>query len=151
MAQSVPSVYRRDSVTITAFAVLHDPIDSPFGYRIDYRGRSIAISGDTSYAPSLVTASEGVDILFHEALDPDMVGSMQQMAESRGADVVGKILSDIPSYHTPPEDAARAAQEAGAGTLIFYTHHPTAAVAPASRLFPRRCRGAIRRTDTDGR
>lgn len=113
-------VYRRDGVTITAFSVTHDPVENPLGYRIDYRGRSIAISGDTAYDPNLAAASVGVDILFHEALDPEMVGTMERTAENRGADVIAKILSDIPSYHASPEEAARAAQEAGAGTLVFY-------------------------------
>lgn len=113
-------VYRRDGVTITAFSVSHDPVRFPLGYRIDYGGRSIAISGDTAYDPNLVSASEGVDILFHEVLDPDMVGVMGRAAAAAGAEAAAKILSDIPSYHTSPEEAARAAQEAGAGQLIFY-------------------------------
>ncbi len=113
-------VYRRDGVTITAFSVSHDPVENPLGYRVDYRGRSIAISGDTTYDSNLVAASEGVDILFHEVLDPEMVGAMGRAATANGDDVVAKIAADIPGYHTSPEDAARAAQEAGAGRLVFY-------------------------------
>lgn len=113
-------VYDRDGVRITAFRVSHDPVDNPFGYRIDYAGRSIAISGDTTYDPNLVVAARGVDILFHEALDPEMVGTMQRAAERQGMEVGAKVLADIPAYHTSPDDAARAASEAGARALVFY-------------------------------
>ena len=113
-------VLQEGELTITAFGVSHDPVESPFGYRIDYRGRSIAISGDTIYDPNLVAASRGVDILFHEALQPRMVRAMENGARIRGAHGIAKILADIPSYHATPQDAARAASEAGARQLVFY-------------------------------
>lgn len=113
-------VFDRDGLTITAFPVFHDPIVNPVGYRIDYGGRSVVISGDTIYQDRLVAAAQDVDILIHEALDPDMIGLMEQAAEDRGADAIAKILFDIQDYHASPEDAARAAQEAGAGQLVLY-------------------------------
>ena len=51
---------------ITVFAVHHHPVDPAFGFRIDYRGRSVTISGDTVYHPGLVDAAEGTDLLLQE-------------------------------------------------------------------------------------
>lgn len=126
-------VLQEGELTITAFRVSHDPVESPFGYRIDYRGRSIAISGDTIYDPNLVAASRGVDILFHEALQPHMVRTMENAARTRGARSFAKILADIPGYHATPQDAARAASEAGARQLVFYHMIPPL---PSRLLYP---------------
>ena len=109
-----------NGLKITAFSVSHAPVEPAFGYRVDYKGRSVVISGDTIYDPNLVAVSEGVDILFHEALDPEMVGAMHDAAAAKGADHLAKILDDILTYHAPPVDAARAATEAGARQLVFY-------------------------------
>lgn len=105
---------------ITAIRVSHAPVDPAFGYRIDYKDRSISISGDTLYTETFVDGSKGVDIMFHEALDPEMVGKIGTVLAGRGNAPGAKIFADIPDYHATPEDAARAAQGAGAGALVFY-------------------------------
>src|SRR5206468_4319551 len=43
-----------DGVVVTAFAVAHDPVKPAFGYRFDYGGRSVVVSGDTRPCPNLV-------------------------------------------------------------------------------------------------
>jgi ribonuclease Z len=40
-------VYRANGVTVTAFLVDHAPVAPAFGYRVDYQGRSVVLSGDT--------------------------------------------------------------------------------------------------------
>jgi ribonuclease Z len=109
-----------NGLKLTAFSVNHAPVEPAFGYRVDYKGRSVVISGDTIYDPNLVAISEGVDVLFHEALDPEMVGAMRDAAAAKGVDHLAKILDDIRSYHASPVDAARSASEAGARQLVFY-------------------------------
>lgn len=105
---------------ITAIRVEHAPIEPAFGYRIDYKDRSISISGDTIYQSRFVTASEGVDVMLHEALDKEMVEAIGTKLGERGLKNPAKIFSDILDYHTDPEEAARAAQEAGAKSLVYY-------------------------------
>ena len=56
-----------DGVKVTMFRVDHDPVKPAVGYRFDYRGRSVAVSGDTAYTESIVRNAAGVDILFNEA------------------------------------------------------------------------------------
>ena len=52
-------VWRDDTLTVTSLAVAHPPIEPAVGYRIDYGGRSVVISGDTNAADSLFTAARG--------------------------------------------------------------------------------------------
>jgi len=105
---------------ITAIRVDHAPIEPAFGYRIDYKDRSISISGDTIYQPRFVAASQGVDLMLHEALNKEMVQTIGTKLGERGLTNPEKIFADILDYHTDPEEAARAAQEAGVAHLVYY-------------------------------
>jgi ribonuclease Z len=105
---------------ITAIRVDHAPIDPAFGYRIDYKGRSISISGDTVLSQRFIAASTDVDLMFHEALNKNMVQTIGAKLGERGLENTATIFSDILDYHTAPEEAARAAREAGAGQLVLY-------------------------------
>lgn len=113
-------VLEKGDLKITAMRVEHAPVDPAFGYRIDYKDRSISISGDTIYHPAFVAASNGVDLMLHEALDPEMVSMIGQRLGERGQSNNAKIFADILDYHASPEDAARAAQEAGVDHLVLY-------------------------------
>ena len=45
------AVYSRNGVTVTVFEVDHGKYIKPaYGYRVDYAGRSVVISGDTRYS-----------------------------------------------------------------------------------------------------
>jgi ribonuclease Z len=114
-------VYENEGVRITAFAVDHAPIAPAFGYRVDWNGHSVTISGDTAPTPSVAAAAKGSDVLVHEVLSPRMVKIMESAARESGQDNRAKILSDIPNYHTSPEAAADAATAAGTKMLVF-TH-----------------------------
>jgi ribonuclease Z len=113
-------VIQQDGVTVSAFPVNHTPVRPAVGYRFDYGGRSLVISGDTAPSPVLEKYSHGVDVLFHEGLQPEMVAILRDATARHNRLAGAKIMGDIPSYHTRPEDAARIAQAAGVGHLIFY-------------------------------
>ena len=132
-------VYQKDGVKITAFQVSHEPVHPAFGYRIDYKDRSVAISGDTAYDPRIAVASKDVDVLFHEALNMEMVKTMQAAAKANGAKGLEKILFDIQDYHTSPVDAAKTAKQAGAKDLVLYHIVP---MLPSAALIPMFVRGA---------
>ncbi len=114
-------IINEDGVKVTAFRVHHDPVHPAVGYRFDYKGRSVVISGDTAPSAVLEAQSKGVDLLVHEALSPEMVAILRDGAIRAGKPRRAKIFSDIPGYHTSPEDAARAAQRSGAKALLL-TH-----------------------------
>jgi ribonuclease Z len=105
------------------------------GYRFDYRGRSIVISGDTAPSPTLARYAKGVDVLFHEGLQTSMVSIMHDTVLRANRPIGAKILADIPSYHTTPEDAARIAQEAGVRYLMLYHTIPPLPLAYMNAAF----------------
>jgi ribonuclease Z len=127
------TVYEKGRVKITAYQVSHAPVSGALGYRIDYKGRSISISGDTAFDPNIAAASEGVDVLFHEALNMEMVKTMEAAAKANGAKGLEKILFDIRDYHTSPVDAAKTAQMANARALVLYHIVP---MLPSDLLLP---------------
>jgi len=114
-------VLDEDGLVVTAFAVAHDPVKPALGYRFDWRGRSVVVSGDTRPTENLVMHARGADVLVHEAQSNELVHVMEEAARATGETRVAKILSDIPSYHTTPADAAREAVEAGV-KLLLLTH-----------------------------
>jgi len=61
------TVFEREGVKVVAFEVDHgDRIKPAYGYRIDYHGRSVLISGDTRRSSNLLKFARGVDLLIHE-------------------------------------------------------------------------------------
>jgi ribonuclease Z len=106
---------------ITAFLVDHRPVEPALGYRFDYGGRSVVVSGDTAAYPPLALAARGADVLVHEAQANHLVAIAQEASARAGLARQAKILSDIPDYHTTPVEAARLANDAGARLLVL-TH-----------------------------
>ena len=103
-------VFDRNGVTVTAFTVDHGPTKPSVGYRIDYKGRSVLISGDTRYDENVIKYGAGVDLLLHEVL----VAS-PKLLQARPA------MKSIFDLHTSPEQCG----EVFAKTkpkLAAYTH-----------------------------
>jgi ribonuclease Z len=130
-------VLDEDGVTVTAFAVAHDPVKPAFGYRFDYGGRSVVVSGDTRPCPNLVAQARGADVLVHEAQANAVVHIMEEAARDAGQLRLAKILGDIPSYHTTPADAAAEAVAAGVKLLVFTHLTPPPDNLLLSRIFLR--------------
>jgi ribonuclease Z len=118
-----------------AFAVDHSPVWPAVGYRIEYKDRSIAISGDTAKSENLIEASRGVDVLFHDALSPVLVGVLHDSAVAAGNAKLAKITTDILDYHASPVEAAQSAAEAGARALVIYHVVPPLPIAPLQSIF----------------
>jgi ribonuclease Z len=104
---------------VTAFPVDHNPVEPAVGYRFDYKGRSVVISGDTAPSARLEAAAHGADVLVHEGLAPNLVALQRREALAAHRTNLAAILHDILSYHTTPEAAAAIAQRAGVRYLLF--------------------------------
>lgn len=115
------TVFSTGGVKVQSFAVQHDPVEPAVGYRFDYKGRSVVISGDTAPAAIVSRMCNGCDVLVHDVLNPDMVGKISAIAKERGDRRIAKIMSDIPGYHSAPVAAARIASRGRARMLVF-TH-----------------------------
>ena len=88
-------IYEKNGVKVTAFEVDHGVIKPAFGYRIDYKGHSVVLSGDTKYSENVIRFAKGADLLIHEVvIAPDTLSK---------SDPQYNILM----HHTTPEQAAK--------------------------------------------
>jgi len=61
-------IYNQNGVKVTAFEVDHGELIKPcFGFRVDYDGRSVVLSGDTKFSENLIKHATGTDLLIHQA------------------------------------------------------------------------------------
>ncbi len=119
--QTEKVIIDEDGLTVTAFVVDHEPVHPAVGYRFDYKGRSVVVSGDTVPVEPLSRQAWGAEILVMEALQPSMAGVLAEVARKNGRPNNARIFEDILLYHTSPEDAARIASEADTRHLLL-TH-----------------------------
>ncbi len=115
-----PVIFDNGELKITAFRVVHEPIEPALGFKFEYKGRSIVITGDTSYTQSVIDNSMNADVLFHEAQANHMLAVMEKSLMSRGAELLAAVLDDITTYHTTLVEAAEIANEANVKKLFFY-------------------------------
>jgi ribonuclease Z len=130
-------VWNADGLRITAFPVAHTPVHPAVGYRFEYGGRAIVISGDTRRAVAVTEAARSADLLLHEALDANLVGRLTDAAEAAGRPELAKITRDIVDYHTSPGEAAAIAAEAEVKGLVLYHVVPPLLVPGAETAFLR--------------
>ena len=116
-------VLEEGGLVVTAFEVDHRPVVPAFGYRFDYRGRSVVISGDTVVTQSVRDAAQGADLLLHDALSLPLVRALGEAAQAAG-NRASKIMADIPTYHAYAQDLGALAEEAGVGRLALYHFVP---------------------------
>jgi ribonuclease Z len=90
-------IWERNGIKVTPFIVKHaDFIDSALGYRIDYGGHSVILSGDTRYSENLVKYAKNADVIIHEVA----AANEQSMQNS-------SLINQILGFHSSPEDAAK--------------------------------------------
>ena len=89
-------VFEKGGLTITAFEVDHTPVRPAFGFRVDYGGRSVVLSGDTRVSENLIRHAQGVDLLVHEVASPE---SFQR------AGVRPERAKQVIAHHVTPEQA----------------------------------------------
>jgi ribonuclease Z len=103
-------VYERNGVKVTAFEVDHGAAIKPaYGYRVDYKGRSVVISGDTRYSENVIKHGTASDLLIHE------VGSARKEL------MVNLFAQRIIAHHTTPGEAGQVFARAKP-KLAVYTH-----------------------------
>ena len=91
-------IFEQDGVTVTAFVVDHGPVKPALGYRVDYGGHSLVLSGDTRFSENLIKHSQGVDVLIHETIDAD---ALRRNPGNRSKEQVESIIA----HHTSLQEA----------------------------------------------
>ncbi len=103
--------YEHDGVKVTAFTTHHGDLIHPnFGYVIEYDGKKVVISGDTTYDVHVAEQAKGADLLLHEVadIDPELLQKFPRFKE-------------IGAHHTLPEEGGRIFAMARP-KLAAYTH-----------------------------
>ena len=89
-------VYDRNGARVTAFKVQHANVEEAFGFRIEYKGHSVVISGDMAPNENFVKYARGADVVLHEVgvARPELLQKHHETARN------------IAAHHSSPEDAA---------------------------------------------
>jgi ribonuclease Z len=115
------AVYEKNGVRVIAFEVDHgDAIKPAYGYRIEYDGRSVVISGDTRFNRNVIRHGAGADLLIHE------------VAILRPALLAEPFIRRIMAHHTTAREAGTVFAQTRP-KLAAYTH----LVLLASKSVPR--------------
>jgi len=91
-------IFEQGGATVTAFFVDHGPVKPALGYRVDFGGHSVALSGDTRFSENLIRHSLGVDVLIHETIDAD---ALRRVPGNRTSEQVESIIA----HHTSLQEA----------------------------------------------
>jgi ribonuclease Z len=104
-------IWEKNGVKVTPFTVQHaEFIDSALGYRIDYAGHSVILSGDTRYSANLIRYAKGADLIIHE------------VAAANGHSMqTSPLINQILGFHTSPEDAGKVFEQTKP-KLAVYSH-----------------------------
>ena len=113
-------IFENEDTRIIAFKVDHSPVDPSYAFKIEYKDRSIVVSGDTVSLDVMVEYSKGVDVLFHDALAKPLIQEMEKISEEIGNNIVSKVLFDIQDYHANTVEVADIAKKAEVDLLVFY-------------------------------
>ena len=101
-------VFDKGGVKVTAIRVKHAE-NKAFGYRVDYGGRSVVISGDTSLSKNLMKKARGADLIIHEVM-----GVNDKLLKD-------PLIKGVLSAHTTPEQAGSLFADAKPKMAVF-TH-----------------------------
>ena len=110
---------KEGGLKVYAFEVDHTPVVPALGYRIEYKGNVVVITGDTIKTENLVKHSKNADILFSEAISFDMINNALVALERQNLTRVVKIMKDIQDYHMSPVIAAELAKEAEVKKIVY--------------------------------
>ncbi|MGD2157299.1 MAG: MBL fold metallo-hydrolase [Anaerolineales bacterium] len=113
-------VYEHGDVQVIAFNVDHTPIFPAVGFRVNYKDRSVVISGDAIYTESLIQHTMGAELFVSEALHHEMSDMVAEAGRSLDNNATA-VAEDIQDYHITPEEAGIVAREAGVSQLLI-TH-----------------------------
>ena len=130
-------VINENGLKITSFEVLHYPVEPSLAFKIEYKGRSIVISGDTIFSDDLLEKSMNVDVLFHEVMNIGLLEAMRKGARAIDNEVIDIVLFDVQDYHIPVLEVVDIAKRANVGHLIFYHALPAPRNDIMERIFYR--------------
>jgi len=116
-----PGVIIEDgALTITAYVAEHPPIEPAVGYRFDYRGRSVVVSGDSNINGDTLDIVNGADLLLHDALSLPTVSILSDAMGNAGQARQSKIVADVIDYHASTESIIELGKQSNVNMVAFY-------------------------------
>jgi ribonuclease Z len=132
-------VYESHGVKVTAFLVDHGPVRPAFGYRVDFQGHSVTLSGDTKPSENLVRFAAGTDLLIHEVgrwkQDPQLTGPLDELLPHTG--LTRRQAKTIAAHHTDGVEAGTIFARVKPKLAVFshYNADPKATLALVRRHY----------------
>jgi len=118
-------IHEVNGIKVSAFLVDHGPVKPAFGYRVDYQGHSVVISGDTKPSEALVKNSQGVDVLIHELgqskHSPALTGPPDELMPNLR--LTRRQARTIADHHTDAEEAGHVFERVRPKLAVF-SHFP---------------------------
>ncbi|MBT8164825.1 MAG: MBL fold metallo-hydrolase [Acidimicrobiia bacterium] len=128
-------VYDQAGVVVRAYEVDHSPVAPSLGYRVEFNGSSVGISGDTIATPGFRALAAGVDVLVSDVMDKafmlDTSCAFERIGDARNA----QLFRDIRTYHIGTGELAQLSTDSGVGKLVLTHQVPTLPEAQAQQLF----------------
>ncbi|MEM7117590.1 MAG: MBL fold metallo-hydrolase [Chloroflexota bacterium] len=122
---SMSVVYDEHNIIVKTFEVNHDPAKPAVGYRIDYQGKSVVISGDTVLLPSLEAACQGADLLICDAMNHEIIAEIEAIQREIGNNVMAHIMNDVRDYHIDVPEIGQLAASANVKHVALLHLMPT--------------------------
>jgi ribonuclease Z len=127
--------FERNGLKAYAFLVDHSPANPSVGYRFEYKGNVVVITGDTKQIPTLARHAKDADILVSEALSVKLTNLIHRVLLENNRMRLAKIMKDIEGYHMSPVQAAEVARDAKAKKLVLYHITPPVTNFIVKRVF----------------
>jgi len=134
---SAGEVLQDGDLKITAYMAEHPPIHPAVGYRIDYRGRSVVVSGDSNVSAKTVEISDGADLLLHDALSLPIVMPLAESLEANGRTRQSKIVRDVIDYHASTASLIELSAQSDVDMVAYYHLVPVPPNGIAESVFMR--------------
>ncbi len=112
-------IYDKDGIKITAFDVTHEPIEPAVGYKIEYKGKKVVISGDTKKNDLVSEMAMDCDLLLHEVMLMSFQKMLEEELREAGMNRNAAIIFDIQDYHTDTKEVAELARDAKVKKLVL--------------------------------
>ena len=133
-----PGVILEDGeLKITAYVGEHPPIEPAVGYRIDYRGRSVVISGDSNVNDNTRKIADGADLLLHDALSLPILTALSSALETAGQTRQSTIVTDVMDYHASTAALVDLGEQSNVAMIAYYHLVPVPPNAITKTIFMR--------------
>jgi len=90
-------IYENGGVKVTSIEVDHSPIYPAIGYKVEYNGKTVVLSGDTRFSEHFIAAAQGADVLIHEVIGADIM--------RKNASPNSEVMERVIAHHTTSEEA----------------------------------------------